>query len=439
VRRAEFTPLLWIYAAVYLSLVALAVVPGVAFRLRAWVFVTLGYTNAVASFARLGLMGSGRLYLLTLPVFALLLIGTQAGALTTAASLLIYGFFVLFVHLGRSTSMLPAAVPALDLEYWTEAGISLAVFLVCLVLLVQRFCALQACTLQAERRASADLEQANACLEAYSRTLEARVAERTADLARANARFVRELALAAQIQAGFLPRGLPPLPGWQLAATLVPATEMSGDFYDVFALPDGRLAFLVADVVDKGVGAALCMVLTWALMRTYATEHPECPDLVLSAVNRRLLADTQSEQFVTLFFGVLEPASGELVYCNAGHHPPLLLGTHAADEVVRLARTGLPLGVSDAALWESKRVCLGFEDVLVLYTDGVTDALSDSEATFGQEHLIASVRASFGRSAQEMQDALLGEIQALTGDAPRADDIALMVLYRTDQAETSLV
>jgi serine phosphatase RsbU (regulator of sigma subunit) len=430
VRHAQLTPLLWVYGAVYLSMVALAALPRGGFRLRAVAFLVLGYANAVVSFARLGLMGSGRLYLLALPVFATVLMGSQTGILTTGFSLAIYGSFLVLIRLGWPALPLPTVVPPMALDYWLEAGIALAVFSTCVAILLHRFCALQRCTLQAERQASAALEQVNARLEEYSHTLEDRVAQRTADLARANDRFVQELTLAAKIQASFLPNELPHVPGWQLTAKLVPATEMSGDFYDVYPLPNGRLALLVADVVDKGVGAALCMVMTWALMRTYAMQHPERPDLVLSAVNRRLLTDSQSNQFVTLFYGVLEPTSGKLRYCNAGHHPPLLFKPDVTGEALRLNRTGLPLGVSEEAPWESNEVSLVKDDVLVLYTDGVTDALSDSGASFGQERLNACVKASLGRSVGEIRAALLGDVQAFAGDAPQTDDIAVMVLAR---------
>jgi serine phosphatase RsbU (regulator of sigma subunit) len=430
VRQGQFTVLLWIYGAVYLSMVALAALPRVDFRFRAWAFVMLGYTNAVVSFARLGLMGSGRLYLLVIPIFATVLIGSWAGVLTTGFSLAVYGLFLTFVYLGWPTLLRPTEVPSLALDYWIEAGIALVVFLACAVILLRRFYALQRCTLQSERQARAELELLNARLEDYSHTLEERVAQRTADLARANARFVQELALAARIQTSFLPQKLPHVSGWRFAATLIPAAEMSGDFYDVYPLPDGRLALLIADVVDKGVGAALCMVLTWALLRTYAAEHPERPSLVLDAVNRRLLTDTQGNQFVTVFYGILEPASGRLVYSNAGHHPPVLFKSSAADDVVKLARTGMPLGISEEAVWESEEVCLGLDNVLVLYTDGVTDALSDSEAPFGFGRLIESVRASLDLTVEEIQDALLRDVQAFGGDAPQMDDIALLILAR---------
>jgi serine phosphatase RsbU (regulator of sigma subunit) len=254
----------------------------------------------------------------------------------------------------------------------------------------------------------------------------ARVYERTLE----HQKVEHELALAGEIQASFLPDALPEVPGWQLAVTLEPARQTSGDFYDVIPLPNRRLGLLIADVADKGTGAALYMALSRTLIRTYAVEHHTRPDFALRVANNRILTDAQADLFVTAFYGVLDPLTGTLTYCNAGHNPPLLLKTSNMGEVETLTRTGLPLGLFHGESWTQKTIQLDVGDVLVLYTDGVTEAQDRREEFFGTERLLATMHAHRERSAQEIQSALIEEIHAFVGGAPRFDDIALMVLVR---------
>ena len=262
------------------------------------------------------------------------------------------------------------------------------------------------------------------------RKLQNQLREANRQLRDTNRRMARELALAGKVQASFLPREPAAIPGWQIAAALKPARQTSGDFYDLIPLPHGRLGLLIADVVDKGVAAALFMALSWILIRTYAVEHPTHPELVLSAVNHRLLAETDTDQFVTVFYGILDPAVGTLTYCNAGHPPPLLLGAQYGDTAQPLSRTGMALGVVETEIWEQTTVHLGPGDVLVLYSDGVTDAEDQQEASFGYERLKTTALADLSRSAQEIQDSLLAEIKQFVGEAIQSDDITVMVVVR---------
>jgi serine phosphatase RsbU (regulator of sigma subunit) len=242
----------------------------------------------------------------------------------------------------------------------------------------------------------------------------------------------QELALAGEIQASFLPGTLPDILGWELAVTLEPARQTSGDFYDVIPLPNDRLGILIADVADKGTGAALFMALSRTLIRTYAVEHHTRPDYALRVANNRILADTQADLFVTIFYGVLDPRTGTLTYCNGGHNPPLLLKAHHGEQVHTLTRTGLPLGLFWGGTWEQKTVQIDVGDVLVLYTDGVTEAQDRTEQFFGKQRMLTVIRAHEAGSAQEIQTALMQEIHRFVGDAPHAlrDDIALIVLIR---------
>jgi sigma-B regulation protein RsbU (phosphoserine phosphatase) len=252
-----------------------------------------------------------------------------------------------------------------------------------------------------------------------------------------NAKLERELALAGQIQASILPDGLPHVPGWQLTATLEPARETAGDFYDLIPLPNGRWGIVIADVADKGAAAALYMVLCCTLIRTYAAEHPTQPEQALSAVNGRILVDTHTDMFVTVFYGILDPHTGTLDYGNAGHNPPYLLngrgGGSSYDDVRALRRTGPPLGILEDAAWERKSVQLAPGDALLLYTDGVTEAQDRREAFFGDQRLIKVAQASRGGAAEEIQGNLLAEVHGFVDDAPQFDDLTLMVIVREEQ------
>ena len=139
---------------------------------------------------------------------------------------------------------------------------------------------------------------------------------------------LQELSLAHSIQTSFLPESIPQLPGWQLTATLEPARQIAGDFYDFIYLPDGKLGILIADVADKGLGSALYMALSSTLIRTFANEYHRDPAMVLKTVNQHILRNARANLFVTVFFAVLDPTTGLLRYANAGHNPPFLVGVN---------------------------------------------------------------------------------------------------------------
>lgn len=241
---------------------------------------------------------------------------------------------------------------------------------------------------------------------------------------------VHELQLAGQIQASFLPRFVPEVAGWQITVTLEPARDASGDFYDFIQLADGQLGLLMADVAGKGIGAALYMAMSTTLIRTYALEYGPDPARVLAAANARILADTHSDWFVTVFYGVLDPQTGILTYCNAGHNPPFLW--HAADHqpMQSLTRTGLPLGLFDTLAWEQNQVNMASGDVLVLYTDGVTESQDEDERLFGEQRLQQVIQANLGRPAEVIEFKVIMAVEDFVGDAPQFDDIALMVVTR---------
>jgi len=242
-------------------------------------------------------------------------------------------------------------------------------------------------------------------------------------------RDAQELARAAEIQGSFLPGDLPSIAGWELTVTLEPARQTSGDFYDFIPLANNRWGIIVADVADKGTAAALFMTTTRSLIRTYALEYEMWPEVVLSETNRRLLSDTSSGIFVTVFYGILDPSNGILIYANGGHNPPLLM-TKKGDRI-NLHRTGTPLGIFDEASWENSKIQLTLGDKLILYTDGVIDSQNDIEELFGDERFIQSIDRHFMKSAGEIRDGILDDVHNFVGNAPQFDDITLMVLSRT--------
>ncbi|MGD2159142.1 MAG: PP2C family protein-serine/threonine phosphatase, partial [Anaerolineales bacterium] len=240
----------------------------------------------------------------------------------------------------------------------------------------------------------------------------------------------QELALAGRMQTSLLPNSFLPSPGWQTAVIWKPARETSGDFYDFISMPNGNMGILIADVVDKGMGAALLMALTRTLIRTYATEYPEQPEKLMHIVNQRIFEDSDAGMFVSLFFGVLDPTNGTLVYCNAGHPPPYIFTTLNSQVETALETTGLPLGISDQASWVRQSTQISSKALIVLYTDGILDACNLQGQLFGEEGLKQTIKGTLGKPAQEVADALISEVYAFAGAEPQVDDITLVALVR---------
>jgi len=240
----------------------------------------------------------------------------------------------------------------------------------------------------------------------------------------------QELALAGRMQASLLPEVPPDLPGWGLTATWRPARETSGDFYDFIICPDGRLGLVLADVTDKGIGAALYMALSRTLLRTFAEEHPYAPGEVLRAVNQRILEDTHGGLFITMFYGLLDPDSGQLTYSNAGHHPPYLVQKTADHPPSALMRTGIPLGVDSQAAWGESSVQIDTGDLLLMYTDGMVDAHNAKGEPMGFKPMLEIASTLRHRTVRDVQDALISEVRAYAGSEQQFDDLTLVLLKR---------
>jgi serine phosphatase RsbU (regulator of sigma subunit)/anti-sigma regulatory factor (Ser/Thr protein kinase) len=239
-------------------------------------------------------------------------------------------------------------------------------------------------------------------------------------------RFEQELEVARLIQQNFLPKELPALPGWQVAAYYRPAREVGGDFYDVIPLPDGRVAFVVGDVTDKGVPAALVMSATRSVLRASATRLIE-PGVVLERVNEHLCPDMPAKMFVTCLYGVLNPETGLLRFANAGHDLPYV---KTADGVIELRARGMPLGLMPGMAYEEKEAVLQPGESVLLHSDGVVEAHDPEREMFGFPRLKETMAGVPG--GQELIDKVISELEAFTGPgAEQEDDITMVTLQRS--------
>src|SRR6266436_1031448 len=234
----------------------------------------------------------------------------------------------------------------------------------------------------------------------------------------------KELEMARAVQKSLLPTQLPSIPGFILAADWRPAREVAGDFYDFFSLPDGRWGIVLADVSGKGAPAALYMAMARSLIRSEAGRYSN-PSAVLTEVNRRLLAESCNEMFVTVFYAIVDPLQRLLTYANAGHDPPFL--RRASGSVERLALGGLIMGVFEEVSFSDETLKLESGDTLVAHTDGLTDTVNHEDEAYGQTRLADTIdRAPAG--AQDMLDHILRDLSAFAGPVPQPDDITLLVL-----------
>jgi phosphoserine phosphatase RsbU/P len=245
----------------------------------------------------------------------------------------------------------------------------------------------------------------------------------------------RELEIGREIQKSFLPEELPRVAGWEIAACFRPARQVAGDFYDAFALPSsGRIGLVIADVCDKGVGAALFMALFRSLLRATATgaaSGPEAASELLRTVRltNDYIARThgRSNMFATLFFGVLDPAAGSLLYINGGHEAPILFGGGGVK--ARLTPTGPAVGMMPDMPFEVRETRLEAGDGLLAFTDGVTDARGAS-GLYGEGRLLALLDQPVS-SAAELLDAIEFGVLAHAAGSDQADDITLLAVRRS--------
>lgn len=236
-----------------------------------------------------------------------------------------------------------------------------------------------------------------------------------------------QLRVAHQVQSRLLPQAPPTLGGWDVAAVYIPSSELAGDYYDFLRLPDGRLGLVIADVAGKGVPAALIMATFRALLRAHVATEDGLPRIA-ARLNGLLRDECRPHGFVTCFLAFLEPSTGRLQYTNCGHTPPLLVAR--GGDAVELAEGGPVLGVFAEAAWGSREVTLEHGQVLVLHTDGVSEARRADGEELGCARLAAVVREGLARGAMPLAAEVVRAVQAFAGAEAFEDDFTLVLVKR---------
>jgi sigma-B regulation protein RsbU (phosphoserine phosphatase) len=237
----------------------------------------------------------------------------------------------------------------------------------------------------------------------------------------------QELDTARRIQISFLPQSVPQLPGWEISAIWRPINSVAGDYFDFYTLPDGRLGLVIADVSGKGVPAALFMALSVTVLR-FAMGLGLAPAELMDRANQLIIADQRSNMFATVFVGYLDTTSGIIQFASAGHNPPILYRAQSGT-CQYLDAPGVALGIFKEADFKEVNETLAAGDVLVLYTDGITEAINDADEEFGETRLEDVIVQSAGLSAREIKDQVMEVVTEFSGGMV-IDDETLVVIKR---------
>jgi serine phosphatase RsbU (regulator of sigma subunit) len=238
----------------------------------------------------------------------------------------------------------------------------------------------------------------------------------------------RELQAAAKIQRRLLPTEPPDVPGYEILGYNNPCFEVGGDYYDYTLRNENTLSIAVGDVSGKGMSAALLMASLQASLHAHISAPTEAPDIV-SQLNRVVCKNSEADRFSTFFYGEVDVATGALRYCNAGHLPPLIVRA-ATGEVEPLAVGGLILGFDPDIRYEAREARLEPGDLLVAYSDGVTESMNPSGEEFGEKRLIEMIRSSRGESVEAARRRIDGAVDAFVGQADPFDDYTVLLVRR---------
>ena len=238
----------------------------------------------------------------------------------------------------------------------------------------------------------------------------------------------KDIHAAREVQMTLLPKQVPKVPGFDFAAATIPAREVGGDLYDFLAVDDRHLVFCLGDVSGKGLAASLLMANIQATLRDQALSTRSAAECVRRS-NALLHASTGSEKFVTLFYAVLDPVSGAVAYCNAGHERPFTVSHDGTTR--RLATGGIILGILEEFPFEEETIILAPGETLVVFSDGISEAVNSADEQFGELRIEAVLQGCRRLPAVEIRDALIAAVRAHAGNAPQADDITVVIVQRT--------
>ncbi len=236
----------------------------------------------------------------------------------------------------------------------------------------------------------------------------------------------RELDIAHSMQISILPTSFPCTPQFEVHGQVLPAREVGGDFYDIYRLEDGRVGVVIADVSGKGIPAALFMMVCRTLLKGIAIGMGS-PGEALTEANALLHAENESSMFVTVFYGVFNPRTGAFTYANAGHEPPILRRADGTTETLPFTG-GVALGIVGGMRFEERTSTLAPGEFVFLFTDGVTEALNESEEEFGTARAHDAIAAVEPGAAREALEALVRTVVQFSGEAEQFDDLGCLVL-----------
>ncbi len=240
-------------------------------------------------------------------------------------------------------------------------------------------------------------------------------------------RIQEEMKIAYNIQMGLLPKGAPMIDGFDVAGKSIPAKSVGGDYFDLIRLGDGRLFFCLGDISGKGMPAALLMSNMLATLRGQNLDITT-PGSILNHSNEHMFRNTDPERFSTLFLGILDPGSAVLTYSNAGHNLPFIIRRSGATE--RLETGNIVLGAIDKVIYTEDSASLDPGDTLLVFSDGISEAINPDEEEFGEDPLPGLVLANMDASAMSLIDTIISKVVSHAGKAPQRDDMTMVAIRR---------